>query len=115
MYSITPETTLHSLQRAKERCQLKNQRSASKNIQRALIRGKRAEDCTSWERTYLSTEAYDNCFAVAYNNFCYIFNVQNQCVTIHALPSWFGKKRHFDGKTRIRNYKSYCISNNIYL
>lgn len=56
MYPITSEVTLHSLQRAKERCNLKNPRSAVNNIQRAFARGKRAEDCTSWERTYLSSE-----------------------------------------------------------
>lgn len=115
MYPITSEATLHSLQRAKERCNLKNPRSAANNIQRALARGKRAEDCTSWERAYLSLEAYDNCSAIAYNNFCYIFNEKSQCVTIHSLPCWFGKKKRFDGKIKIRNYKRYCACNSDFI
>ena len=107
-------TTLHSIDRAMERCSLKNQRSAEKNISRAIQRGKRAEDCTSWERSYLSKEAHDNCTAVVYNSFCYIINESGLCVTIYPLPAWFGKKKHFDGKERIRDYKKYCKSNQAY-
>ena len=104
----TTIVTVHGVSRAKERCNLKNVRSTEKNVALAIQRGKRAEDCTSWERAYLSKEAYDGCTAIAYNNFCYIFNADDVCVTIHALPSWFGKKKHFDGKERIRNFKQYC-------
>lgn len=107
--------TLHSLDRSKERCKIRNTNSAEKNISRAIERGKRAEDFTSWERAYLSIEAYNNCTAIAYNNFCYIINEYGACVTIHALPSWFGKKKHFDGKERIRNYKKYCKNNLSYM
>ena len=107
-------TTLHSIDRAMERCSLKNQRSAEKNINRALHNGKRAEDYTSWERSFLSKEAYDNCVALAYNGFCYIINEYGACVTVYSLPAWFGKKKHFDGKERIRNYKKYCKSNQTY-
>ena len=107
-------TTLHSIDRAMERCSLKNQRSAEKNIDRAIQKGKRAEDCTSWERSFLSKEAYDNCVALAYNGFCYIINEYGACVTVYSLPAWFGKKKHFDGKERIRDYKKYCKSNQGY-
>jgi hypothetical protein len=107
----TTIVTIHGASRAKERCNVKNVRSAEKNVTLAIQRGKRAADCTSWERAYLESEAYDDCIAVAYNNFCYIFNPSGVCVTIYQLPAWFGKKKHFNGKERIRNYKKYCRSN----
>ena len=107
----TTIVTIHGVSRAKERCNVKNVRSAEKNVTLAVQRGKRAEDCTSWEREYLSKEAHDDCMAIAYNNFCYIVNPAGACVTLSPLPSWFGKKKHFDGKERIRNYKKYCRNN----
>ena len=107
----TTIVTLHGVDRAKERCNIKNVRSAEKNVTLAIQRGKRAQDCASWERSYLQKEGYNNCNAIAYNNFCYIVNAENVCVTIYPLPTWFGKKKHFNGKERIRNYKQYCKSN----
>ena len=103
----TTIVTVHGVSRAKERCNVKNVRSAEKNVTLAIQRGKRADDCTSWERTYLENEAHDDCVAVAYNNFCYIINPAGVCVTIYQLPAWFGKKKHFNGKERIRNFKKY--------
>ncbi len=107
-------STLHVIDRMKERCNIKSLRSAEKNIALAMKRGKRAEDCTSWERSYLSHEAYDGCFAVAYNNYCYIISDTGYCITLYKLPAWFGKKKHFDGKERIRDFKKYCKSNESY-
>ena len=107
----TTIVTVHGVIRAKDRCNVKNVRSAEKNVTLALQRGKRAEDLTSWEREYLSKEAHDDCTAIAYNNFCYIVNSAGACVTLYPLPTWFGKKKHFDGKERIRNYKQYCRNN----
>ena len=97
----------HSLERAKERQKLKNQRAAERNMDRALRNGKRAEDCSSWERNFLLHESHDDCVAVAYNGFCYIFNEQDVCVTLYPLPPWFEKKKRFVGKERIRDYKRY--------
>lgn len=99
--------TLHSLERAKERMGM-NEKVAKKQIKHALERGKTADQFTSWERNYLEKEAYGNCRAIAYNGYCYIFNDDNTCVTMYSLPVWFGKKKHFDGKERIRNYKTYA-------
>ena len=110
----TTIVTVHGVSRAKDRCNVKNVRSAEKNVTLALQRGKRAEDLTSWEREYLSKEAHDDCTAIAYNNFCYIVNTAGVCVTLYPLPSWFGKKKHFNGKERIRNYKQYCRNNSSY-
>lgn len=99
-------TTLHSLERAKERMGM-NKKVAIKQIRLALERGKTFEEFTSWEKNYLGKEAYGNCRAVAYNGYCYIFNDKDYCVTMYPLPIWFGKKKHFDGKNRIKNYKAY--------
>ena len=110
----TTIVTIHGVSRVKELCNVKNVRSAEKNVTLAVQRGKRAKDCTSWEREYLSKEAYDNCIAIAYNNFCYIINTDGICVTLYPLPAWFGKKKHFDGKERIRNYKQYCRNNFVF-
>lgn len=104
--------TVHSIERAKERAGLSEKR-ASKMIKLAIERGKRAEDFTSWERDFLIREPSDNCIAVAYNNYCYIVNEEGFCVTLYPLPEWFGKKKHFNGKERIRNMKVYSRNNNI--
>ncbi len=106
--------TIHGAHRAKERRNLKNARSMEKNVKLALQRGKRADDYTSWERTYLAREEHDSCFAIAYNSFCYIFTEDGVCITLYPLPVWFGKKKPFDGKERIRNYKQYCRNNSIF-
>ena len=96
----------HSIVRAKERLGY-NSKNALKQITRALERGKTAEDFTSWERNYLMGEDRDNAKAIAYDNFCYIVGDDGKCVTMYELPAWFGKKKHFDGKERIRNAKAY--------
>ena len=104
---MSSSATKHSIDRAMERRNFKNQRAAERNIARAIKNGKRAEDFSSWERSFLLGEARDDCTAIAYNNFCYIVNSQNVCVTLYPLPVWFGKKKRFDGKERIRDYKKY--------
>ncbi len=104
--------TVHSVERAKERAGL-NERKAYKMIDHALERGKRAEDFSSWERDYLKGECKGNTTAIAYNNFCYIVNEEGFCVTLYPLPTWFGKKKHFNGKERIRNMKVYSRNNAI--
>lgn len=110
----TSNVTVHSIDRTMERCNIKNERTAVKHLNLALQRGKRAGDFSSWERAYLSNEAHDNCSAIAYNNFCYIVNELGRCVTVHPLPTWFGKRKRFDGKEKIRDYKKYCKSNQFY-
>lgn len=107
MTTFISTASVHSIVRAKERASW-NEKQAEKNIARALARGKSAEDFTSWEREYLEGESRGNCTAVAYNNFCYIVNENGFCLTLYPLPIWFGKKKQFDGKERIRNAKKYA-------
>ena len=89
--------TVHSIDRIKERAG-KNEKNAEKLIALALERGKSADRFTSWERSYLSREASDNCTALAYDGLCYIVNENGFCVTMYPLPAWFGKKKHYNGK-----------------
>lgn len=99
-------TTWHGLQRAKKRMGL-NERKAESYISNAISRGKGADDFSSWEKNYLLNESNGTTKAVAYNNFCFILGAENVCVTMFPLPNWFGKKKAFDGKEKIRNRKKY--------
>ena len=102
----------HSIVRAKERLGY-NKRNAEKQIELAMSRGKTADEFTSWERDYLKGECGDATTAIAYNNFCYIVSDTGICVTLYPLPVWFGKKKHFNGKEKIRNMKSYMRNNSM--
>ena len=106
MTTIISYTTCHSIDRAKERAGL-NERKATKMIEQALKRGKSANEFNSMEKSYLEKQGQGNCTAIAYNNFCYIVNENGFCVTLYPLPVWFGKKKRFDGKEKIRNPKKY--------
>ena len=99
--------TYHSIQRANERTRY-NGKAAVRFVERGIERGKTADDFKQNEREYLANCAYDNCTAKAYNGFCLIISEDGDCVTLYRLPEWFGKKRHYDGKTRIRNVKRYA-------
>ena len=101
--------TYHSLQRAEERTRF-NGKAARRFIENGLTRGKTADDYTKEERRYLSSIAYDDCIAKAYNGYCLIISSDGDCVTLYPLPDWFGKKKHYDGKTQIRNVKRYAAA-----
>ena len=104
------QPTVHSINKVKERCGIKNKHSAVKNIELALQRGKRYYDFSSWESSYLKNSVHNDCFAVAYNNYCYIFSEEKVCITLFELPAWFGKKKRFDGKEKIKHCKRYLRS-----
>ena len=99
--------SIHSMERARERCNLKNDEVAARSIDLAYERGRSAGDLASWERNFLLSKSQGNCSAVAYNNYCYIMSDTGVCVTVYELPRWFGRKKHFDGKARIRDYRKY--------
>lgn len=99
--------SIHSIERARERCNLKSNEAAARRIDLAYERGSCASDLTSWERSFLLGKSHDNCRVVAYNNDCYIISDTGVCVTVFQLPRWFGKKKHFHGKEHIRNYRKY--------
>ena len=99
--------TNHSIQRASERTRY-NGKSAIRFIENGIERGKTADDFNQEERRYLTNCAQGNCIAKAYNGFCLIISEQGECITIYRLPDWFGKKRLYSAKSRIRNIKHYA-------
>jgi len=107
----TPSITNHAYERLKERCKIKNAKTARKNIELAFNKGKRFDDFSSIESDYLLSKEYDCCYAIVFNSYCYIFNQLNACVTVYMLPKWFNKKKTYDGKCKIRNLKKYTNSN----
>ena len=102
--------TYHSIQRANERTRYKG-KTAVRFIENGIARGKTASDFTQAERDYLLNTPYDSCIAKAYNGFCLIISEDGECITLYPLPEWFGKKRYYTGKKRIRNVKRYLSSN----
>ena len=109
--TIFSYASVHSLERAKERTGL-SENAVERQISRALRKGKGADSFASWERKYLKNESYGDCNAIAYDGYCYIVSSTGFCITMYPLPNWFGKKKHFDGKEKIRNIKSYLRNYN---
>ena len=53
-------------------------------------------------------------YAMAYNGCCYIFEYEtNRVITVYSLPSWWEKKKRYNGKERIRRAKSYYRLNDV--
>lgn len=98
----------HSIERMKERAGI-CERQAERRIRQAFRRGKGFEFFASWERRYLQNEGGFN-KAIAFNGFCYIFGADGICITLFPLPIWFGKKKRFDGKVKVRDAKKYFNS-----
>lgn len=101
--------TIHGIERANERTRY-NGKAAIRFIENGIARGKTADEFGQKESKYLASLARENCVAKAYNGFCLIVSESGTCVTIYRLPEWFGKKRYYDGKKRVRNVKSYAVS-----
>jgi len=103
-------TTYHALQRAQERTGYNIKKSA-KLISNAIKRGRSAETFNSIEREYLLHKQHRyGCGAIVHNSYCYIISRDNTCITMYPLPAWFGKKRLYHGKIKIRNVKKYTQS-----
>lgn len=100
-------TTIHALQRAKER-QGYNSKAALNQMIRALEKGKTAKDYSSKERKWLEkyTESHPGTIARTYDGFCFLFE-KDLCITLFPLPKWFYKKKRYDGKEKIRDAKKY--------
>lgn len=99
-------TTKHSIERAKERIGA-NRKRAERIIGNALERGKGAEEFSSIEKEYLAKESSYGCTAIAYGSFCFIINESGKCVTEYRLPKYFGKKKLYNGKEKIRHPKAF--------
>ena len=106
--------THHAIQRTRERTGLKL-KSSEKFITYALARGKSAEYFSANERNYiLSKETKGDCIVLVYQSFFFIIDSAGRCVTMYAVPKWFGKKKHFDGKVKIRSVKRYSRFNTMF-
>ena len=101
--------TIHSIERVNERTRF-NGKTAIRFLENGIARGKLTDEYSQKERKYLESLARDNCVAKTYNGFCLIISEYGTCVTIYKLPEWFGKKRYYDGKKRVRNIKRYVTS-----
>jgi len=105
--------TRHCLIRAKERLN-KNHKDVNRLVKLASVRGKDACDFTSsFEKNFMRKGYKKSSAMKVYNNVCYIFNENHKCVTLYRVPSWFLKKKHFNGKERIRNIKKYLRMNKL--
>ena len=99
-------TTKHSIQRAHERLGL-NEKRAQRVIELAFTRGKRMEDFRGSDYRYLQTLCEEGVEPVVYNDTIYIFSRDGVCVTLYQSPRWFGSRRNYDGKERIRNVRRF--------
>lgn len=106
--------TNHAIKRVQERVGLKIN-SSEDFITNALERGKTAEVFAANERNYLqSKEAKGECCVIVYQSFFFIVDDADRCVTVYSAPKWFGKKKYYDGKTKIKNIKKYMRLYDIY-
>ena len=102
-------TTYHAIQRVKQRTSLERG-SEERFIKNAVARGRGAESFESIEREYLkSYDSADGCRAVAYNSYCFIIGSNGRCITMFALPNWFGKKRNYHKKSKLRDVTKYTL------
>lgn len=85
--------SFHSIERTKERQNIKSIKKACRNMKLAVKRGKPASAFKGWEQRYLKQQSREGRQALAYNGFCYIVSKDdNVCITVFPLPDWFDKK-----------------------
>lgn len=75
--------------------------ATEKFIDRAMRRGKRAEDLrNARERVWLHQRPLQGYRAIAYNGKYLIVSDDDNCITIGGLPSWWGRPRCGDERNR---------------
>ena len=102
-------TTLHAVQRTQERAGM-SARKAKRFVRNAVKRGLSADSFKSIEHEYL--KSYDNkdgCRAVAYNSYCFVVSSEDVCITMFALPDWFGKNNKNKKKQKLRDVTKYSL------
>ena len=82
-------------------------------IANAWARGKSAEQLPqTWQRRYLahcdSLLSDGSTNLRVYDEYLFIFSAAGRLITMYALPKGFGRKRVYDGKTRVRNARRYA-------
>ncbi|MCR5566472.1 MAG: hypothetical protein K6F61_06440 [Clostridiales bacterium] len=96
-------TTLHSIERAKERTGM-NPRAAEHFMRNALERGrdKSMFACEQKRRWLAAKENACGFKALVYNDICLIVN-REVVITMYEVPDWFKRSARYNGKERIRN------------
>ena len=103
--------TAHAIRRTQERAG-KKERSSEEFIEKALKYGKPPGAFFANERNFLKAkETKGDCSILVYQSFIFIVDNDGRCVTMYAVPKWFGKKRCYDGKIKIKNLKKYLRFN----
>lgn len=99
--------TEHSIERAMERIGLERD-AAERFLLNGMVRGKSGEFYSGKEKRFLETHAKgDRLSSIAYNGYCLVMCDDQVCLTVYALPDWFGKKERYNHKERIRKAKKY--------
>ena len=98
----------HGQKRAKKRFGIGYEKADS-HFEEAKLYGKYVDDYEYRSDEYdylLSKQRKNGNKAVAYNGVLYIFD-GDICITMFSLPSWFDRKKHYEGKQQVRNPKAY--------
>lgn len=98
--------TKHSIKRAKQRANLSHN-AAIKLFYSAYLMGKTSKDVPTRERTYLEEKSSNNCKAIYYSGYCFIFSADGVCITMYHVPQWFLNRTYYDGKIQVKKPKRY--------
>lgn len=93
--------TFHCEERVNQRSRF-NGKTAQRFVENAFKRGKRADNFTSMEASYLRHFERNGLQAYVYSGYLLLAN-GDRCVTIFELPNWFGKKSKQTQKTTRSN------------
>ena len=110
--ALLSRATKHGFVRTMERSGRSDQQAA-RMIANAWARGKSAEQLPqTWQRRYLahcdSLLSDGSTNLRVYDEYLFIFSAAGRLITMYALPKGFGRKRVYDGKTRVRNARRYA-------
>jgi len=108
-------STTHSEERVVERLGI-NKKSAIRYIELAVERGITADDCSGKdEAEYLRSKEGRGGYAILYNGNIFVVSTDEyqSVLTAYRAPSWFGKKRRYYQKTRIRCSPRRALANGL--
>ena len=102
-------TTYHAVQRTQERAGMSTGK-AERFVRNAVKRGLGVDSFKSIEHEYLkSYDTEDGCRAVVYNSYCFVISGEDNCITMFALPDWFGKNNKNKKKQQLRDVTKYAL------
>ena len=91
---------------------INNRKELKTKAEKALERGKRADDFKFMEKHFLEERENEKIDAVVYDKACFIYKkadfISNPTLlTVYKFKRWSDKKVHFKGKEQIRDAKKY--------